>query len=353
MHDAAAGGCARERAAADRDRPPDAASHRTPATHAPTTGPQPGADYNPHMAADSALPPPPLSPRHWPAWAGIGLMALAARLPWTWQRAIGRGLGTLLRVALRERRQVAQRNLELCFPELDAAAREALLRAHFTALGTGLFEFARAWWGPVDALRRGLVVEGLEHLEAARAGGRGVIVVSGHFTTLEVCGRLMCDHVPLAGMYRPHATAAMEWAVRRGRARYAAAMFPKQDVRGAVRHLKRGGLLWYAPDQDPSRGDAVYVPFFGHPAHSLTSTHSLARLSGAAVVLYQHRRRPDGGYTLTLWPALEDFPSKDPAADTARVIAGIETMVRAAPEQYLWIHRRFKRRPGGEDVYAQ
>ncbi|MDH5824719.1 LpxL/LpxP family Kdo(2)-lipid IV(A) lauroyl/palmitoleoyl acyltransferase [Luteimonas sp. RD2P54] len=293
----------------------------------------------------------PLAPRHWPAWIGIGLMAGLARLPWPWQRGLGRGLGAALRVLLASRRRVAERNLALCFPELDGAAREALLRAHFGALGIGVFEFARAWWGSVAPLRRGLVVEGLQHLAAARAGGRGVIVVSGHFTTLEVCGRLMCGHAPLAGMYRPHSQPAMEWAVRRGRARYAAAMFPKQDVRGTVRHLKRGGLLWYAPDQDPSRGEAVYVPFFGQPAYSLTSTHQLARLSGAAVVLFQHERRADGGYTLRLLPALADFPSSDAAADTARVMAGIESMARAAPAQYLWIHRRFKRRPDGDSVY--
>ena len=278
-------------------------------------------------------------------------MALLARLPWPLQRALGRSIGTLLRHALPARRRVAARNLELCFPELDAAAREALLREHFTAIGIGLFEFARAWWGSVAPLRRGLVVEGLEHMEAARAGGRGVIVVSGHFTTLEVCGRLMCDFAPLAGMYRPHGQPAMEWAVRRGRARYAAAMFPKQDLRGTVRHLKRGGLLWYAPDQDPSRGEAVYVPFFGQPAHSLTSTHQLARMSGAAVLFYQHARREDGGYTLRLFPASEGYPSRDATADTAEVMAAIEAMARAAPEQYLWIHRRFKRQPGGGSAY--
>lgn len=296
---------------------------------------------------------PPLAPRHWPAWLGIGLAAAAARIPWPLQRLLGRALGALLRTALRGRRRIAARNLELCFPELAADAREQLLREHFTSLGIAVFEFARAWWGSVAPLRRGLVVEGLEHMQAARAGGRGVIVVSGHFTTLEVCGRLMCDHVPLAGMYRPHAQPAMEWAVRRGRARYAASMFPKQDVRGSVRHLKRGGLLWYAPDQDPSRGDAVYVPFFGQPAHSLKSTHQLARMSGAAVLLFQHERRADGGYTMRLRPALDGFPSRDATADTARIIAGIEDMARAAPAQYLWIHRRFKRQPGGEDVYAE
>lgn len=295
---------------------------------------------------------PPLSPRDWPTWIGIGCMALLARLPWALQRILGRGLGAVMRMLMAERRRVAWRNLELCFPELDDAARTRLLHANFAAMGIGVFEFARAWWGSVDPLRRGTTVEGLEHMQAAREGGRGVIVVSGHFSTLEVCGRLMCDHVPLAGMYRPHAQPAMEWAVRRGRARYAAAMFPKQDVRAAVRHLKRGGLLWYAPDQDPSRGDAVYVPFFGHPAHSLTSTHALARMSGAAVLLFAHVRRDDGSYALSLTPAFEGFPSDDAHADTARVMAGIETMVRAAPAQYLWIHRRFKRQPDGRSPYA-
>src|SRR5690606_28688659 len=256
---------------------------------------------------------PPLGPRHWPTWRSIGAMALLARLPWALQRVLGGALGALFLRVLPSRRRVAARNIELCFPELDAAAREALLRRHFQAIGIGVFEFARAWGGSVEPLRRGLRVEGLEHMDAARAGGRGVIVVSGHFTTLDVCGRLMCDHAPLAGMYRPHAQPAMEWAVRRGRARYAAAMFPKQDLRGTVRHLKRGGVLWYAPDQDPSRGEAVYVPFFGRPAHSLTSTHQLARMSGAAVLFYQHARREDGGYTLRLFPASEGYPSRDAA----------------------------------------
>lgn len=278
-------------------------------------------------------------------------MAMAARLPWRLQRALGHVLGGLLQAAMRKRRAIAARNLELCFPELHAARRAVLLRAHFDALGIGVFEFARAWWGSVAPLRRGLVVEGLQHMRAARSGGRGVIVVSGHFTTLEVCGRLMCDHVPLAGMYRPYTQPAMEWAVRRGRARYAAAMFPKQDLRGAVRHLKRGGLLWYAPDQDPSRGDSAFVPFFGQPAHSLNSTHQLARMSGASVLFFQHWRRDDGGYTLRLVPAGADFPGPDAAADTAGVMAAIESMARNAPEQYLWIHRRFKRQPDGGSPY--
>lgn len=273
-------------------------------------------------------------------------MWLLARLPWPVQRGLGRGLGALLRVAAGTRRRAAARNLQVCFPELDAEARARLLREHFAALGIGLFEFARAWWGSVAPMRRTARIVGLENLEAARAGGRGVLLVSGHFTTLEICGRLLCDHVPLAGMYRLHDAPAMEWAVKRGRLRYASAMFTKDELRASVRHLKQGGLLWYAPDQDMQGKDTVFAPFFGVPASTITATHQLARLTGAAVVPFFHRRQ-GGRYLLRIAPALADFPSDDPVADTARVNAAIEAMVREAPAQYLWVHRRFKRRPPG------
>ena len=296
--------------------------------------------------------PPPLAPRDWAMWAVVGAMVALARLPWPLQRGLGRLLGALLRGAMATRRRVAARNLALCFPGLGDDARAALLHRHFAALGIGLFEFARAWWGSAAAVRRGLRIEGLEHLEAARAGGRGVILVSGHFTTLEICGRLLCDRVPLAGMYRPHAQGPLEWAVKRGRLRYAVAMFGREELRPAIRHLKSGGVLWFAPDQETRRGDSVFVPFFGRPASSLTSTHQMARLSGASVLAFAHERRDDGGYTLRLSPRFDAFPTGDATADTARVMASIEDMVRAAPAQYLWIHRRFKRQPGGDDPYA-
>ena len=298
---------------------------------------------------DAARTPPPLGPRHLPAWLGIGLAALLARLPWSLQRVLGRGIGRLLMGLFGSRRRVAARNIALCFPELDATAQARLLRESFAELGIGLFEFARAWWGSVAPMRGKVTVEGLEHLEAARAGGRGVIIISGHFVTLELAARLMCEHAPLAGMYRPHDGAVMEWAVQRGRLRYATAMFTREELRPALRHLKQGGLLWFAPDQDTRRGDSVFVPFFGRPAYSLTSTHQLARLSGAAVLGFAHVRHDDGTYTLRLTPAFEEFPSSDATADTARVMAAIETMIRAAPTQYLWIHRRFKRQPGQPD----
>ena len=291
--------------------------------------------------------PAPTGFRQWPAWLGIGLASVLARLPWPLQRGLGRLVGRFLHAVLRDRRRVAERNIALCFPELEAASQSALVYRSFAELGIGLFEFARAWWGSVEPMRRGLRVEGLEHLAAARADGRGVIVISGHFTTLEIAARLMCDYAPLAGMYRPHDQGAMEWSVKRGRLRYAAQMFTREELRPALKHLKQGGLLWFAPDQDTRRGESVFVPFFNLPASSLTSTHQLSRLSGARVIAFAHERGEDGGYTLRLSPAFKDFPSKDASADTARVMAAIEAMVRAVPAQYLWIHRRFKRQPDG------
>lgn len=298
------------------------------------------------VESPTSPPPPPLGPRHWPMWLALGVMCLGARLPWSLQRGLGAVIGAVaLRVA-GTRRRAAEINLALCFPEKTPAEREQLLRESFRDLGVGFFEFARAWWGSAGPMRRTVRIEGLELLDGIRAQGRGVLMVSGHFMTLEMCGRLMCDHLPLAGMYRRHRSPVMEWAVKRGRLRYAKAMFTNDDVRPAIRHLKQGGFLWYAPDQDMRGKDTVFVPFFGVPAATITATHQFSRLSGSAVVPFFHRRE-GADYVLRVGAPLEDFPSADAAVDSARVNAAIEAMVREAPTQYLWIHRRFKRRPPG------
>jgi len=293
---------------------------------------------------------PSLAPRHWPVWLGVGLCVALARLPWGLQRALGAATGWLALRMLPDRREAARTNLALCLPELDAAAREALLRANFRDVGIGLFEFARAWWGDVAPMRATVRIEGLDILQRLQAEGRGVLLVSGHFMTLELCGRLLCDHVPLAGMYRRHRSPVMEWAVLRGRLRYASAMFGNGDTRAAIRHLKRGGVLWYAPDQDMRGKDTVFAPFFGVPAATITATHQFARMTGCAVVPFFHRREGDR-YVLQVGEPLAPFPTEDAVADSTSVNAAIEAMVRAAPSQYLWLHRRFKRQPDGRSRY--
>ncbi|WP_447937602.1 LpxL/LpxP family Kdo(2)-lipid IV(A) lauroyl/palmitoleoyl acyltransferase [Thermomonas fusca] len=293
---------------------------------------------------------PSFAPRHWPVWLGVGLCMALARLPWGLQRAMGAAVGWLALRLLPDRREAARTNLALCLPELDGPAREALLRANFRDVGIGLFEFARAWWGEVAPMRASARIEGLEILQRLQAEGRGVLLVSGHFMTLELCGRLLCDHVPLAGMYRKHRSPVMEWAVLRGRLRYASAMFGNGDTRAAIRHLKRGGVLWYAPDQDMRGKDTVFAPFFGIPAATITATHQFARMTGCAVVPFFHRRE-GADYVLQVGQPLSPFPTDDAVTDSAAVNTAIEAMVRQAPSQYLWLHRRFKRQPDGRSRY--
>jgi len=277
----------------------------------------------------------------------LALAWLLAQLPIGLSGPLASTCGPLLARVLSSRRAVAERNLELCFPEKSPAARAELLALNFRSLGVAVIEFIVAWWGGRQALPRITRLDGLEHLLLARERGQGVLLVSGHFHTLELCGRLLTAHVPVAGMYRPHEQPLLEWAVQKGRKRYALAMYTREQLKSAIKHLKAGGVLWYAPDQDYRRGESVFAPFFGIPAASLKATHQLARLGHALVIGFEHRR--DGaGYALKLHPPLKDFPTIDPAADTARVNALIEQMVRAAPAEYLWIHKRFKTRPEGE-----
>jgi len=296
----------------------------------------------PRPSFDRAL----LAPRHWPAWLGVGVIWLIARLPYRWLLGLGRMLGALIRHVPSRRRGVAEANVALCFPELDAREQAALVDAHLTDIGLMLVEFALGWMGSDRAIA-GIPtrIEGLEHLEAARANGQGVLLVGGHFSHLELCARLISRRIPIAGMYRRMDSPVFEWTVLRARLHYAAAMFEKDDIRGSVKYLRGGGILWYAPDQDMRSKDSVFVPFFGVPAATITATHHLARMGQAQVIPFFHQRLPGGGYAMRLGAPLP--MGGDAAADTAQVNASIEQMVRAAPAQYLWVHKRFKTRPPG------
>ena len=275
---------------------------------------------------------------------------LIAQLPYAALLWLGRRLGGLVMRVPSARRHIAETNIALCFPELDAEAQRRLVDQNLRDIGLMLVEFALGWMGSEKKIASiPIVIEGLEHLEQARARGQGVLLVGGHFSHLELCARLVSQRIRISGMYRKMDSAVFEWAVLRARLDYATTMFDKDDLRGTVKYLRSSGTLWYAPDQDMRSKDSVFVPFFGVPAATITATHHLARLSGAAVIPFFHRRLPDGaGYALRLGAPLEHVPSADALADTAQVNSCIEQMVRESPEQYLWVHKRFKSRPEGQ-----
>lgn len=284
-----------------------------------------------------------IAPRYWPTWLGLLLLRVCAPLPYPLLMAFGRTLGTLLRYLPVSFVRVARRNLELCLPELDKAERERLLTRHFQSNGMALFELGLSWWGSQRRVFKLTTIEGMEHLEAALARGKGAILLSAHFTTLEVGGRALAARRPLNIMYRPTRNAVMAHFLARNRARRARRAIRRDDVRTLVTALKANEPVWYAPDQSYRNKGAAMVPFFGIPAATNTATSRLAKLTGAAVLPYFPERLPDNrGYRMVIGPALENFPSDDPLADAGRYHHLLEAQIRKIPEQYLWIHRRFK-----------
>lgn len=289
-----------------------------------------------------------LHPRYWPLWLGLGVMRLVAMLPYRLQMAIGSLIGWFMYHLVPERRVYATINLELCFPEYSAAQRKQLLRKHFDSLGKGMIETAIAWWTPASRLQKLHSIKGLEHLDRALEKGKGVILLSAHFTTLEIGGCLLAQHRQFNAMYRKHNNPLFDAIMLKRRANNFEGTHERKDVRGVLRTLKQNKVVWYAADQDYGRAHSVFAPFFGVPAALITATARIAKLSGAPVVPFFQTRREDGsGYDLKLLPPLENFPSGDDVADATATNHVIEEEIRLQPAQYLWVHRRFKTRPEG------
>ena len=295
------------------------------------------------------------TPGYWPTWILLGSMWLVAQLPYRMQMAIGRTLGRGMALLARKRRRIAEINLGLCFPELSETERKALLKDHFRSLGMGIVETAMSWWTPESKLRPLAHIEGLEHLQAALARGKGVILLSGHFTSLEIGGRLLVLFTPFHVLYRRHKNPLFDAVMKRARERNFDKAIPREDMRGMLRSLKNNMPVWYAADQDYGREKSVFAPFFGIRAATITATSRLAHASGAAVVPFFQQRLKDGsGYLLQIYPALTDIPGATQETDTARINSILEDHIRQAPENYLWVHRRFKTRPKDEpNLYPQ
>lgn len=293
-----------------------------------------------------------LAPRHWPTWLGLGLLRISVWLPWRLQRLLGAALGYLLYYLVASRRHVADINLKLCFPEMEKQQRKQLIKANFKATAISIFEGGMSWWGSDRRLKSLYQIEGLEHLEKAQAEGRGVILLGGHYTTLEISGRFLAYHVEgLQPIYKPAYNPLFEAVLAHSRKRLFDDLLNSKDMRAIVRSLKKGKVVWYAPDQDFGRKRSIFVPFFGVATATLTSTSRLAALSKAPVVPYTSERLKNGCFIIRLQPALKHFPSGDDEADATRTNHIIEEQVRKVPEQYLWVHKRFKTRPKGEERF--
>jgi KDO2-lipid IV(A) lauroyltransferase len=284
----------------------------------------------------------------------MAVLRVICLLPHRVSLAVGRTLGHLTERFAGKRRAIVCRNIELCFPELAATECDALASRHFEALGMALIEMGIGRWARDSTHLKLARLEGLEHLHQALAKGKGVILLSAHFTTLEISGRVLAMNCPpFDAVFRKNRSEFVTELQRSGRERSAADTIEKRDIKKMVRNLRKGRPVWYAPDQSYDRKGSEVVPFFGVPSMHTTATSALARLGDAITLPFFSRRLDDGRYVHRILPPLQGFPSDDVVEDTKQYVRVLEEHIRSCPEQYLWIHRKFKNLPEGyPDYYA-
>ena len=293
------------------------------------------------------------APRWWPVWIGYGIMRLLAALPWTLQRGLARLLGSVAWYVARRDRRTTLINLRLAYPQITERERRALGRRHFRSLVYSLFETGLVWFDRRGRLERLSRIEGREHLEAALAAGRGVLLLGAHFTTNEIAAATL----PQTGhrfdiMYKPASNELINQLALRGRTSRPGRMIPADKFVELLKVLKRGGIALYAPDQRFDGEGAIVAPLFGVPALSNPGTTFIARATRCAVLPYFPLRLADGsGYVMTIGAPLAQFPSGDSARDLACYHTLIEAATARAPEQYLWSYKRFRPRDGEPDPY--
>ncbi len=290
-------------------------------------------------------------PKYWPTWIGVFILYTISWLPYRFQLFLGKIIGRLLYKIGSSRKRVALRNLELCFPEMTDAERQIMLKRNFENTGIALLETGMGWWWPNWRVKRKTKIIGLEHIEDAQKRGKGVLLLAMHYLSAEINCRAIGYGHPMVVFYRPHNNQLMEYFQFRGRGRSNKYMLGKRDVKGLLRALQDGEACVYLPDQDYGRNRSVFVPFFAVPeAASTTGTLIFARQKNSQTHMLIPTRNDDGsGYTLEIKPMLENFPTGDDTADVLRINQELEKAIMIKPEQYMWLHRRFKTRPNEDD----
>lgn len=293
-------------------------------------------------------------PKHWGTWLGLGFLKFVAIIPYSLMKKTSSILGYLFYNLAKRRKHIIETNINLCFPEKSAEERRALSHKAFTSTIMAIFEFSLSWWGRKKQLTQLHSIEGMENLEKALKKGKGVILVSSHFTTMEIAGACLCQHLDnLVLTYKRSNNQLYEYFVQTHRLKKSAGLIKHKNLREMLRSIKQGNVVWIAPDQDFGEKDSIFAPFMGIMTSTLLSTQRIAKLTGAPVITFYGARIDDESrYVIRLSPELENFPSDDDLQDATAINRAIEHQIKQAPEQYLWAHRRFKTRPKGEkDFY--
>ncbi len=283
---------------------------------------------------------------------GVFILWLLHFLPFRVLVAIGNSMGVLLYRVAGKRRRIGDINLKLCFPDMRDAMREALLREHFKMFTRGLLERCVLWWSSAERISHLIRVEGIEHFVAIQ--GKPAILLTPHFVGMDAGGQWVAQHSDTVCMYANQSNPYLTQLLLEKRARFGTQLLfsRQQGLRPILKGMKENKPFIYPPDQDQGVKDGAFIPFFGVPAATMTSVSRIAHMTGAKVVPSITRVLPSGaGYVLTFYPAWENFPSGDDVADARRMNEFIEQRILEMPEQYFWLHKRFKTRPEGEESF--
>lgn len=288
-----------------------------------------------------------LGPRYWLTWIGVLFLYLISWLPQKLQLAMGKQLGRLVHKFMKRRRHIAEVNIKLCFPDMSEIDQQALVLKNMENTGIAMVETGMAWWWPQWRVKKAYgSIKGLEHFERVQASGKGILLLVPHILHLEMASRVMGLKCQGLGFYRPHNNALMEYFTTNGRLRSNEYLIGRKDVKGLLKALKNKKVCYYLPDQDYGRNRCEFVPFYAVPdAATTTGTLMFAASKNCETMSLISRRDEKGKYHLEVIPELENFPSGDDKADVTRVNQRVELCINAAPEQYMWLHRRFKTRP--------
>lgn len=294
------------------------------------------------------------APRFWPTWAGFLILRLLALLPFKVGLAFGRLIGMALYLLLPKRRKVVMVNCNLCFPHYTDDEKQQFVKDVFKNNGIGIIETAWAYWGNKEKFVKRTKLLGFERLEEALEEQKGVVLLGAHYSHLDLGGLLfsLSGH-PIVTMYRQHNNPLMDQLINAGRSRFCIPL-ERKKLRDVVRLLRKNQIIWYGPDQDFGAKNSVFVPFFGQTAATVTATTNMVSFNNSPILSLQQRRcEDDSGYILEIAP-VPGFPSGDSTEDARLMNQAIEAGVAKAPAQYMWVHKRFKTQPDGEQkLYKQ
>lgn len=293
-----------------------------------------------------------LAPKYWLTWLGIAGLHVLAWLPWSAKKTLASLMGRMVKRFAKSRYRVLQTNIDVCFADKSTEERAQLVEDALFSNMLGYLESAYVWCRNVKNVP--LTIEGMEHYEAAQATGKGIIFFTGHFSILDMGGAFLGANFDTGTVYRRHDNPLFNYYMTRCRENNFAYTIARKDVRGMIRHLRKGDNLCYLPDQDFGPKHSVFVPFFGVPTASITSTTALAKTGQAIVLPFTgYRLGRDFRYVFKFYPPL-DIPTDDAVKDTKVWSQWLEQTISERPEQYLWLHKRFKTRPEGEpSIYTK